>query len=86
MCSRWKPCSVPSLAPVDGGAKVTAQARAWQWPVIVAAGQATDRELVDTHWDWCLSAAGRHAAAAAARCGGGQVTAMLTELIADLHR
>jgi hypothetical protein len=47
---------LPALAvdPVAGGGKVTAQARAWGWPAIVAAEQAADRRLLGRHWDWCL--------------------------------
>lgn len=78
---------IPVLAvdPVDGGGKVTAQARAWQWPAIVAASHASDRKRLDAHWDWCLAAAGRDAAAAAARAGRERAEMMLTDLIADIR-
>ncbi|MFC5753194.1 polysaccharide pyruvyl transferase family protein [Actinomadura rugatobispora] len=60
---------VPALAvdPVGGGAKVTAQARAWGWPAIVTLGDREesfhlDRAVLDHWWDWCLSpGAGRRA-------------------------
>lgn len=58
---------VPALAvdPVEGGAEVAAQARAWGWPGLVMAGSGLPvlppGEL-DRQWDWCL--AGRAAAAA----------------------
>lgn len=61
---------VPALAvdPVGGGAKVSAQARAWGWPAIVTAGPEgpLDPAVLDRWRDWCLSAAGRAAAARAA--------------------
>ena len=92
---------IPALAvdPVDGGGKVTAQASAWQWPAVLPADQAGDRDHLDTLWDWCLSRSGRRAAAAAraegtqaeeARAEGDQAGAqagrMLTALLADLRR
>lgn len=58
---------VPVLAadPVAGGAKVSAQARVWDWPVLTCSAGGPDplpetrlREL----WDWCLSAEARDAA------------------------
>lgn len=46
----------PALAvdPVVGGAKVTAQARACDWPALVPAERLGAGEL-DRWWDWCLS-------------------------------
>ncbi len=58
---------VPALAvdPVAGGAKVTAQARAWAWPAMVAVEDLSQETL--GYWrDWCLSPAGKGAAATAA--------------------
>lgn len=77
---------VPALAvdPVAGGAKVTAQARAWRWPGILAAEDTADRARLDAQWDWCLSAAGRGAAAAAA-AGPAGPHPLLTAMIADLR-
>ncbi|WP_199486920.1 polysaccharide pyruvyl transferase family protein [Actinomadura logoneensis] len=52
---------VPALAvdPVGGGAKVTAQARAWAWPAVVtvpedAAPPLLDEAALDRMWRWCL--------------------------------
>ncbi|WP_345961975.1 polysaccharide pyruvyl transferase family protein [Streptomyces sp. BRB040] len=67
---------VPVLAadPVEGGAKVTAQARACGWPALVpaerltgAAAGAAAEGLLGRWWDWCLTD-GR---AEAARIGAG---------------
>ncbi|MFJ7147611.1 polysaccharide pyruvyl transferase family protein [Streptomyces sp. NPDC100445] len=58
---------VPALAvdPVEGGAKVTAQARACGWPALVPA-EALDEARLDRWWHWCLTsgrvAAGERAA------------------------
>ncbi|WP_340556512.1 polysaccharide pyruvyl transferase family protein [Streptomyces sp. GSL17-111] len=56
---------VPALAvdPVAGGAKVTAQARACDWPALLTADGLCGREL-DRWWRWCLGP-GRPAARAA---------------------
>jgi hypothetical protein len=58
---------VPALAvdPVEGGAKVGAQARAWGWPALVTArpgDPALDPAALERQWEWCL--AGRAAVAA----------------------
>jgi polysaccharide pyruvyl transferase len=58
---------VPALAidPVEGGAKVAAQARAWGWPALITARSGTPALPIDElerHWAWCL--AGRAAATA----------------------
>ncbi|MFE1862505.1 polysaccharide pyruvyl transferase family protein [Streptomyces anandii] len=52
----------PALAvdPVEGGAKVTAQARACGWPALVAAERLSAGEL-DRWWHWCLSSGVREA-------------------------
>ncbi|MEU7060990.1 polysaccharide pyruvyl transferase family protein [Streptomyces sp. NPDC046197] len=52
----------PALAvdPVEGGAKVTAQARACGWPALVPA-ERLGAHTLDHWWDWCLSS-GRVAA------------------------
>jgi hypothetical protein len=61
---------VPALAvdPVAGGAKVTAQARAWRWPAVVTPGPGgtVDAAAMDRWRDWCLSETGRLAAQRAA--------------------
>ncbi|GLZ12786.1 polysaccharide pyruvyl transferase [Actinomadura sp. NBRC 104425] len=57
---------VPALAvdPVAGGAKVTAQARAWAWPAVLtppehAAGpRLLDPAELERWWRWCLSGEG----------------------------
>jgi hypothetical protein len=79
---------VPALAvdPVAGGGKVTAQARAWRWPGILAAEDTADRARLNALWDWCLSAAGRGAAATASLWSAGLGEhPLLTAMIADLR-
>lgn len=46
---------VPALAvdPVDGGAKVSAQARACRWPALLTADRVAPGEL-ERWWRWCL--------------------------------
>ncbi|MGH3913943.1 MAG: polysaccharide pyruvyl transferase family protein [Pseudonocardiaceae bacterium] len=51
---------VVAVDPVDGGGKVSAQARAWNWPALVTAevllrGDAELRQW----WQWCLSEQGK---------------------------
>lgn len=77
---------IPALAvdPVDGGGKVTAQGSAWAWPAVLTAAQAGDPARLDRLWHWCLSPAGREAAAARARQQPEE--GMLARLIADLNR
>ncbi|WP_406725690.1 polysaccharide pyruvyl transferase family protein [Streptomyces sp. GD-15H] len=57
---------VLAVDPVDGGAKVTAQARALRWPALLAADRAAPGEL-DRWWEWCLSPRGTAAARRRAR-------------------
>ena len=61
---------VPALAvdPVAAGAKVSAQARAWDWPAVVTPGPGgtVDAGALDRWRDWCLSEAGRRTAQRAA--------------------
>jgi hypothetical protein len=78
---------VPALAvdPIGGGAKVAAQARAWDWPAIVTTGEGDAPPLLDhavlDHWrDWCLSSAGRRALPAEPK-----PSSLLTELIEALE-
>ncbi|MEY9212046.1 polysaccharide pyruvyl transferase family protein [Thermobifida halotolerans] len=82
---------VPAIAvdPVDGGAKVTAQARVLDWPAVVPAGTEEDMlALLDRLWDWCLSPEGRRRAArhadpqAHAEEGGAEET--LTRMLEQL--
>jgi hypothetical protein len=82
---------IPVLAvdPVAGTGKVTAQARAWNWPVIVPAEGAADSRLLDRLRDWCLSARGRAAAAsaaAAAEAAGRSQPELIAALLSDLRR
>lgn len=81
----------PALAvdPVEGGAKVTAQARACGWPALVAAERMTGRVL-ERWWDWCLTrgreeagriGAGFRAADAAADSADGLVAALGTRQV-----
>lgn len=57
---------VPALAvdPVVEGAKVAAQGRVWDWPVLTVAdpGREPDPASLDRWWDWCLSEGVREAA------------------------
>ncbi|MFB8771802.1 polysaccharide pyruvyl transferase family protein [Streptomyces broussonetiae] len=48
------------IDPVEGGAKVSAQARACGWPALIAA-ERLDGRLLERWWDWCLTS-GRVAA------------------------
>ncbi|MGV9251470.1 polysaccharide pyruvyl transferase family protein [Streptomyces sp. NPDC003697] len=43
-----------TVDPVEGGAKVSAQARACGWPALVPAERLSPREL-DRWWNWCLA-------------------------------
>ncbi|GAA4989261.1 polysaccharide pyruvyl transferase family protein [Kineococcus glutinatus] len=79
---------VPAIAvdPVAGGAKVSAQARAWGWPALVGAQELlAGPGVLDEHLAWCLSGAGR---AEAARCrdeAPGAGAAQLEALVAALR-
>ncbi|HLL37393.1 MAG TPA: polysaccharide pyruvyl transferase family protein [Streptomyces sp.] len=46
---------VLAVDPVEGGAKVTAQARACGWPALLPAERA-DADALDRWWEWCLGA------------------------------
>ncbi|MFI2612555.1 polysaccharide pyruvyl transferase family protein [Kitasatospora sp. NPDC018619] len=52
---------VLAVDPVAGGAKVTAQARALDWPAVLPAEQADDAHLAEW-WAWCLTPQARHRA------------------------
>lgn len=75
---------VPAVAvdPVAGGAKVTAQARAWDWPVLAA--ETLTPAALGVALDSALSgpgrAAARRAAASAPAAGAGQIDALLAAL------
>lgn len=77
---------VPALAvdPVPGGAKVTAQAGVWNWPVLTAGRDgAPDPAGLDRLWSWCLSAEG--AARARAAAAGNWQPALTHGLLAALR-
>ncbi len=79
---------VPALAvdPVPGGAKVTAQAGVWGWPVLTAdAADAPSPASLDRLWAWCLSAEGasRARAAAAGNWQPSLTRGLLTALTGD---
>jgi hypothetical protein len=77
---------IPALAidPVAGGAKVAAQAAAWDWPAVLVppagAGPVLDRGALGQWWDWCLSGAGRRRARAAAISPAPSLSGLLTAL------
>lgn len=75
---------VPALAvdPVQGGAKVSAQARAWRWPAVLEAG-AVDTAALDRSFDWCRSASGRLWAARSR--GPGTAASALTDLVSAIN-
>jgi hypothetical protein len=54
---------VPALVvdPVQGNAKVSAQARLLRWPAVIPC-EALSPPALDRWWTWCLSAAGQAAA------------------------
>lgn len=75
---------VPVLAvdPVAGGGKVTAQARAWDWPAVVGP-ERLGPAVLDEQLRWCLSGDARKAAgarAARAPSGSEQLHELLREL------
>ena len=76
---------VPVLAvdPVPGGAKVTAQAAVWGWPVLTAgAADFPGPDGLDRLWAWCLSAEG--AARARAAAAGNRQAPVIHGLLAAL--
>lgn len=74
-------CGVPVLAidPVARGAKVTAQARAWDWPAALTAEELSE-DALDRWWHWCLNAEGRTAAEGARRPDDTLLRGLLTAL------
>ncbi|MCW2744915.1 MAG: polysaccharide pyruvyl transferase [Mycobacterium sp.] len=81
---------VPAVAvdPVAGGGKVTAQARAWDWPALVGAeallAGGGDR-LLDRHLAWALGPAGRAAAGARGEAAPAAGQASLDALVSLLQ-
>ncbi|MBC3987940.1 polysaccharide pyruvyl transferase family protein [Streptomyces sp. AC563] len=73
---------VLAVDPVAGGAKVSAQAAALGWPMVLPAERATATEL-DEALDWCLSPAGRARARELADSAGAPTG---PGLLADLLR
>lgn len=72
---------VPVLAidPVDGGDKVTAQARILGWPAVATVDEASPDWLQRT-FDWCLSEEGRTAAAGIAGAARGKLRPVSDQL------
>jgi hypothetical protein len=74
--------------PVAGTGKVTAQARAWRWPAVLAAEEACVPGRLTGLWEWCLSWQGREAATAACaqagRAASDQIAAVVADLLAQL--
>lgn len=77
---------VPALAvdPVVAGAKVAAQGRAWDWPVLTVPepGREPDAASLDRWWDWCLTEGVREAALRATE----PVSPLADRLVAELGR
>jgi hypothetical protein len=73
---------VPAVAldPIEGGAKVAAQAAALGWPAVSTIGDA-GLERLEGQLGWCLSAEGRSAAAAGARRGARELANTRAELL-----
>ena len=78
---------IPAVAldPVARGGKVSAQARAWAWPAVVGEERIDDGEL-RRQLHWCLSPAGRAAAAAARAQAHTAGQGQLDRLLAALHQ
>lgn len=76
---------VPAVVvdPVSGGAKVSAQARAWNWPVLSADG--LHAAALDAALDHALSDSGREAARAAAADAAAAGQSQLALLLAALE-
>lgn len=75
---------IPAIAvdPISGGGKVTAQARAWDWPAVLPAEKALP-DALGSHWDWCLSPAGRAAARARAEITPESLFKSLLEIVRE---
>ncbi|MGW7662906.1 polysaccharide pyruvyl transferase family protein [Streptomyces sp. NPDC054756] len=76
---------VPALAvdPVEGGAKVTAQAHACDWPALVPANHV-DAPTLDHWWAWCTTAGRVHARQIAEGFGRGAARDGTEELLGAL--
>ncbi|MFE3460762.1 polysaccharide pyruvyl transferase family protein [Nocardiopsis aegyptia] len=77
---------VPAVTvdPVVGGAKVAAQGRVWDWPVLTLDGPEAepDPDRLERLWRWCL-AEGRAQARARAHTPAGPLNGLLTEALLD---
>jgi hypothetical protein len=78
---------VPAIVidPVQGGAKLTRQARVLGWPVIFSADSVTDDALAAA-FDHCLSDPARAAARAAAERGAADIQKIRDRFITELPR
>ncbi|MDJ1132822.1 polysaccharide pyruvyl transferase family protein [Streptomyces iconiensis] len=76
---------VPALAvdPVAGGAKVTAQALACDWPAVLGASQL-EAGALDRWWAWCLGPGRELAARRSADFAGDGMTDSADQLLAAL--
>ncbi|AXB42388.1 polysaccharide pyruvyl transferase family protein [Amycolatopsis albispora] len=76
---------IPVLAvdPIEGGGKVTAQARALGWPALVGAESVAEPGVLDHWWSWCLSERGRTAVHRRPP-EDGLLTELVTELVTGL--
>lgn len=74
---------VVAIDPVSGGAKVTAQARALEWPLILAS-DGLDAATVRAGWDWCRSDDARTTARACAAKGIRALSEVRTRLQREL--
>lgn len=73
---------VPALAidPIDGGAKISQQAKALGWPVVFGIGTLDDAQLLDA-FDYCSTNEARKAAQSCADRAAGHIEQMLRELM-----
>lgn len=70
---------VVAVDPISGGGKVSAQAAAWGWPVVLPA-ECTAAELTAA-WRWCVSAVGRGGARQSQMGGPGAVVDLTGPLV-----
>jgi hypothetical protein len=78
---------VPALAidPVAGGGKVTAQAAAWKWPIVLKSDSCCPTDL-NAALRWCLSEVGREAARTCATTVSALSAALEASPLAVLQR
>lgn len=74
-----------TVDPVEGGAEVTAQARACDWPALVPAERLNPAEL-DRWWQWCLTSGRVAARRIRDEFAGGAGRDGTEELVAVLRR